>query len=98
MLVCWERYEFEDARLRHREHIEQKCQARLESLEGANVEREAAAIEAYTKASEMPKDQYQTDLAFQKKQAILQTLLKLDDHTDPEAFLATFEAAMEQDF
>ena len=73
------RQEFEDARLRHREQIKKDCQARLESLEGTNAEREAAAIEAHTKASEMHKAQHQTDLASQKKQAILQALPKLDD-------------------
>ena len=86
-----ERREFEDACLRHWEQIEKDRQARLESLEGANAEKEAAAIEAHTKASEMHKAQHQTDLASQKKQAILQALPKLDDHTDPEAFLATFQ-------
>ena len=91
-----ERREFEDARLRHWEQIEKDRQARLESLEGSNAEREAAAIEAHTKASEIHKAQHQTDLASQKKQAILQALPKLDDHTDPEAFLATFEEAMEE--
>ena len=93
-----ERWEFKDARQRHWEHIEQDYQAHLKSLEGANAEREAAAIEAYTKASEMHKAQHQTDLASQKKQAILQDLPKPDDHTDPEAFLATFEAAIEENF
>ena len=63
-------------------------------MEGANAEREAAAIEAHTKASEMRKAQ--PDLASQKKQAILQALPKRNDHTDPEAFLATFEEAMKE--
>ena len=91
-----EEQEFEDAHLRHWEQIEQDRQAHLEFLEGANAEREAAAIEARNKASQMCKAQNQTDLAFQKKQAILQALPKLDDHTNPEAFLATFEEAMEE--
>ena len=44
-----ERREFEDACLRYWEQIEKNCHARLESLEGANAERGAAAIEAHTK-------------------------------------------------
>ena len=40
--------------------------------------------------------QRQADLSSRKKQSILQPLPKLDDQTDPEAFLATFEAAMKE--
>ena len=89
-----ERREFEDARLRQWESTEKDRQARLEYLETANAGRDAAAREAQAMVAETHEDQRQADLSTRKKQSILQTLPKLDDQTDPEAFLATFEAAM----
>ena len=91
-----ERREFEDARLRQWESTEKDRQARLEYLETANAGREAAARKAQAMVAETREAQRQADLSSRKKQSILQTPPKLDDQTDPEAFLATFEAAMKE--
>ena len=91
-----ERREFEDARLRQWKSTEKDRQARFEYLETANAGREAAAREARAMVAETREAQRQADLSSRKKQSILQPLPKLDDQTDPEAFLATFEAAMKE--
>ena len=84
--------EFEIARMTKWEHAEQERQARMKEMEKDSVERLREAEERRAAETEVRE-------ASNKKQLILQTLQKLDDLTDPEAYLVAFETSMaEGDF
>ena len=74
------------------EHAEQERQARMKEMEKDSAERLREAEERRAAETEVRE-------ASKKKQLILQTLQKLDDLTDPEAYFVAFETSMaEGDF
>ena len=84
--------EFEIARMTRWEHAEQERQARLKEMGKDSAERLREA-EGWRAAETEARD------ASNNKQLILQTLQKLDDLTDPEAYFIAFETSMaEGDF
>ena len=84
--------EFEIARMTMWEHAEQEGQVRMKEMEKDSAERLREAEERRAAETEVRE-------ASNKKQLILQTLQKLDDLTDPEAYFVAFETSMaEGDF
>ena len=79
--------EFEIARMTKWEHTEQERQARMKEMEKDSAERLREAEERRAAETEVRE-------TTNKKQLILQTLQKLDDLTDLEAYFIAFETLM----
>ena len=80
---------FEKARMKKREVEEKDCQARLIKLEADSAER--------LRLSEELRETESLSRALNKKQStVLQYLQKLDNSTDPKAYLLTFEFSMRE--
>ena len=79
--------EFKLARMTKWEHAEQERQARM-------MEMGKDSTECLREGEERRASETEVREASKKKQLILQTLHKLDDLTDPEAYFISFETSM----
>ena len=96
------RYRQEEEERRRREEevqikwveVERERQIRMEKLEEFSAQRGNSAIEEQARIMESKEALCKAEQLDKKRSNILHNLQKLNDSTDPEAYLETFEAAM----
>ena len=96
------RYRQEEEERRRREEevqikwveVERERQIRMEKLEELSAQRGNSAIEEQARIMESKEALCKAEQLDRKRSNILHNLQKLNDSTDPEAYIETFEAAM----